>query len=113
MKEFDLDLIWDSPMHISANRIVMSVLGEDEDLKRLLELVGPFFEISNVTITEPTFDPNDVLSVLTDRQREMLIAAKRYGYYDTPRRMNSQELASRVGVSKATFLEHLRKAEGG
>lgn len=112
MREFDLDLIWDSPMHISGERAVISVVGTEADLKRFLELMRPLGEELSVTITEPAYGQNDLLSVLTDRQREMLVAAKRYGYYDTPRRMTSEEVSKRVGVSKATFLEHLRKAEG-
>lgn len=48
---------------------------------------------------------------LTARQREAFTAARQRGYYRWPRDISAQELAAELGVSKATFLEHLRKAE--
>ena len=111
-RRFDLDLIWDTPMEMSQGRVVLSVIGEENDLKRVLEIWGDIGRVEEVTFQRPSFHPDDVLDALTRRQREILIAAKRYGYYDYPRRVNAEELARRVGVSKATLIEHLRKAEG-
>jgi len=48
---------------------------------------------------------------LTARQREAFTAARQRGYYEWPRHISAQELAAELDVSKATFLEHLRKAE--
>lgn len=50
--------------------------------------------------------------VLTPRQREAFTLARREGYYDYPRETTTRELADEMGVSKATFTEHLRRAEG-
>ena len=111
-RKFDLDLIWDTPMALSQGRVTLSVIGEEEDLKRVLEIWESIGTVEEVTFQRPSFHPEDVLDALTVRQREVLTAAKRYGYYDYPRRMNAEELAQRVGVSKATLVEHLRKAEG-
>lgn len=57
--------------------------------------------------TTPQF-PGDPLS---DRQREVFEFARERGYYERPRRISATELADELGVSKATALEHLRKAE--
>ncbi len=111
-KKFDLDLIWDTPMRVSGDGLVFSVVGEEEELRKFVELVDYLGELKDVSVQRPTFHQDDLLAALTDRQREVLIAAKRYGYYNYPRRMNAEELAKRVGVSKATLVEHLRKAEG-
>lgn len=48
---------------------------------------------------------------LSDRQREAFILARREGYYRWPREVSATELADELGVSRTTFLEHLRKAE--
>lgn len=49
--------------------------------------------------------------VLSTRQREVYEFARERGYYDWPREASASDLAAAFGVSKATFLEHLRKAE--
>lgn len=52
--------------------------------------------------------PNDGLS---PRQREAFQLARARGYYEYPRDVVAQDLADEFGVSRTTFLEHLRKAE--
>lgn len=52
--------------------------------------------------------PEDPLS---DRQREVFEYARQRGYYERPRAVSATDLAAEIGVSKATVLEHLRKAE--
>ena len=111
-QEFDLDLIWDTPMGFSEGTLVLSVVGEDEELRKLMGIIDKIGEVRQMHVQPASFHQEDMLANLTERQRDVLIAAKRYGYYDYPRRMNAGELAKRVGVSKATVVEHLRKAEG-
>lgn len=48
---------------------------------------------------------------LSERQREIFEFARREGYYTWPRETSASGLADEMGISKATFLEHLRKAE--
>lgn len=50
-------------------------------------------------------------SVLTDRQREILIAAVEQGYYTVPRQASIREIADDVDLSVATVVEHLQKIE--
>ena len=74
--------------------------------------MGLFGKVYNIRYHKAVYQEHNMLSVLTDKQREIILAAKREGYYDYPRKINTKELAEKVGVSKATVVEHLRKAEG-
>ncbi|GGM75272.1 putative DNA binding protein [Halarchaeum rubridurum] len=53
----------------------------------------------------------DRLDELTPRQRQAYKLARQNGYYEWPRETSVQALADDLGVSKTTFLEHLRSAE--
>ena len=53
----------------------------------------------------------DLTERLTPRQLQALTLAIEEGYYQSPRRTSTQAMAERVGVSRSTFEEHLRKAE--
>ncbi|HSV42681.1 MAG TPA: helix-turn-helix domain-containing protein, partial [Methanomassiliicoccales archaeon] len=89
------------------------VLGDQEDLKRFVELIRPSAaKIVNMTFKRATYQKKDVLSVLTDKQRKTVAAAYEHGYYDYPKKIGSEELAKKIGISKGTMMEHLRKAEG-
>lgn len=70
-------------------------------------------EIEVVRITSPEAAPTALLpeDTLSERQREAYELARDAGYYDWPRDVSATELAAEWDISKATFLEHLRKAE--
>lgn len=48
---------------------------------------------------------------LTEKQRTALETAYFAGYFDWPRKSTGQEVADRLGISPATFTQHLRTAE--
>lgn len=48
---------------------------------------------------------------LTDRQREVLRAAFEAGYYEWPRESTGEKVAESLGISSATFSEHIHAAE--
>lgn len=59
--------------------------------------------------TEPT-EPR-AGNQLSERQREVFEFARERGYYSWPREVSATDIADELDVSKATVLEHLRKAE--
>jgi predicted DNA binding protein len=110
-KKFDIDIIWDTPSIFTKDKLTMSVCGTEENLKKFLGLVKLIGDIKNVSFKKATFDEHSILSCLTQKQKEVLIAAKKNGYYNYPRKINSLELSKRIGLSKPTVVQHLRKAE--
>lgn len=48
---------------------------------------------------------------LTDRQREVLKTAFEAGYYEWPRKCTGEDIAAELGITSATFSEHITAAE--
>jgi predicted DNA binding protein len=48
---------------------------------------------------------------LTDRQEEVIRLAFEIGYFDFPRKIDSSELAEKLGIAGSTLSEILRAAE--
>jgi hypothetical protein len=110
-KMFDLNLLYDVPFRASKDMILFSAIGENESINKLIKLLKLLGEVEKISFTKATFSERDLLKVLTDKQRQIIIQAKKNGYYQYPRRINTQELSEKLGISKATTVEHLRKAE--
>jgi len=110
-KKFNIDVIWDTPSIFKRGKMILSVTGEEENLKKFLEVIKLLGEVQSLSFKKATFNEQNILSCLTEKQKEILIAAKKNGYYNYPRKINSEELSEKVGLSKPTVVQHLRKAE--
>jgi DNA-binding CsgD family transcriptional regulator len=100
------------PFEIRDRRARMSYLGSAKQVKTFLEGVektGVKYRVAR--ISDAKFPQNSPLSRLTEKQRRVLVAAYRLGYYDEPRRISSQELAKRMKVGSSTLINHRRRAE--
>lgn len=110
--ELDLDLIYTTPSMISEDRIIVSFIGAQQNLMKFVEMVRSHVgEIINISFKQAAYQKQDILTILTGKQREVLAAAYEHGYYDIPRRISSERLSEKVKISKPTLIEHLRKAE--
>lgn len=58
-----------------------------------------------------TISVDDFLSTLTTRQLLALVESIEMGYYAMPKKATIDEIASKSGMPRSTFEEHLRKAE--
>ena len=101
-----------APPEVRGDLIRISALGDVEGIKKMLDGIEEAAVSYRIhELTDAKIPPNSPMSSLTDRQREILVEAYERGYYDVPRRINSEELASTLKLDKSTVVEHLRKAE--
>ncbi|MFC7324283.1 helix-turn-helix domain-containing protein [Halorubrum rutilum] len=96
------------PLDIEDGVAEVEVTGEHErvaEMGRRLSELGLSFEVERV---RQRVDP---ARLLTDRQRELLLAAVDLGYYDVPREATLTEVAEHVGIAKSTCSETLQRVE--
>lgn len=68
--------------------------------------------IERITSTSPPSSIETLSSEkLSPAQRKAFQLARARGYYEYPRKVKADELADQLGVTKSTFIEHVRKAE--
>ncbi|MDD1773521.1 MAG: helix-turn-helix domain-containing protein [Methanomassiliicoccales archaeon] len=60
---------------------------------------------------ESCLTSGSIVAGLTGKQIDALAKAYQMGYFETPARIDADAMAKRVGLSRSTFAEHLRKAE--
>jgi hypothetical protein len=112
-QESDLGLIHTIPTIISLEKFTVSMMGEQKNLSNFTEMMRTHAgTIKKMAVRRAAYQKADILAVLTDKQREVMIAAFRNGYYEYPKKISSRRLCRKVNISKPTLLQHMRKAEG-
>ena len=111
-QESDLGLIHTIPTIISSEKFTISMMGEQENLSDFVEMIRNAGTIRKMAMRKAAYQKADILAVLTEKQREVMIAAFQNGYYDYPKKISSERLCQEVSISKPTLLQHMRKAEG-
>ncbi|WP_458204838.1 bacterio-opsin activator domain-containing protein [Haladaptatus sp. NG-SE-30] len=94
-------------------------LPETESIRAVVDAMGDVFEttelVSRRTVERPVETRGQFRDTLdqrlTDRQRVVLTAAYRAGYFDWPRESTGEELAESLDISPPTLHKHLRLAE--
>jgi len=100
------------PIGVSEGKIKITFLGNEAQVRTFLEKIDTAeIRYKVVMLTDASFSPFSPLNQLTEKQREVLLSAYKYGYYDIPRRINTKQLSKKLGIGDSTLAEHLRKAE--
>jgi predicted DNA binding protein len=110
-KKFNIDIKWDTPSIFKKDKMIISVTGDEVNLKKFLDAIKYLGDVERISFKKATFNEQMMLSCLTEKQKKILVAAKKNGYYNYPRKINSEQLSEIVGLSKPTVIQHLRKAE--
>jgi predicted DNA binding protein len=106
----------DKPVRIHDGREYWTVLVDtsrevlNERIEAVREEMDADIHVMDITTAYSASGvlPSDELSA---RQREVFELARERGYYTWPRDVSASDLAAELDISKATLLEHLRKAE--
>ena len=87
------------------------IKGIDKSVEAFVRQVGKHGLMKDIKIQKLKDKDHEILSDLTNNQKKILNFAKKFGYYDYPRKITSEELAEKIGIDKDIILENLRKAE--
>jgi predicted DNA binding protein len=87
------------------------IKGSDENVEKFFHAMEILWELKDIKIQKLEYKECDILSKLTNNQKKILNSAKKFGYYDYPRKITCEELSEKIGVKKDITLESLRKAE--
>jgi len=102
---------WEQYQLIAFDEADIRALYEDLDADREIEVLSKR-GLSESKLPHSMLAPVDRLfDGVTDRQLAALQVALENGYYEQPRGASVSELAEGTTVARATFEEHLRKAE--
>ena len=100
------------PFEIRDGKVRMNFVGSSQEVKKFTKLIGkswPSYRI--ISLTDARFSLDSPMTCLTEKQRRVLLAAFNLGYYDSPRRISSRELAARLNIHGSALIAHRRKAE--
>ncbi len=99
------------PVIVEQRNCRFSLIGKREELYNIIKKFKKGWKIEVLSFEK--YDPanKNMLDSLTAMQKEVLKQAYLSGYFSYPRKINPQKLADKMGIKKATLLEHLRKAE--
>jgi predicted DNA binding protein len=97
-------------VYTDTGAAVFEVLGDPDDLRALLDGLPASVETTVERLGE--YDRRRAPeTVLTDRQREVVVTATELGYYDVPRDATVADVAAELDITDSTVSAHLRKAE--
>lgn len=105
-------IVIDLPIPVSGDgTLALSVASTQAVAEEAFAAIPAAIEVELEHVGEYTPGRPDLLSYLTDRQREVLATAVEMGYYELPSRVTQDEIARECDCSAATVSTHLRKAE--
>ncbi|WP_049972276.1 helix-turn-helix domain-containing protein [Haladaptatus cibarius] len=106
-------------LRVDSGRLVFSFIAPN--LETLREVVSDLqgrcagVTVRRLTQSESLDDTQSLLFVdrtaFTERQYDVLRTAHRMGYFESPKESNSEAVADALGISVATFVEHLSVAQ--
>ncbi len=76
-QKFNIDIIWDTPSIFTQDKMIVSVTGDEENLRQIRELFNTIGNVTKTSFVKSLYTEQSLLSCLTDKQKEILVAAKK------------------------------------
>jgi len=107
----EAEVIWERPLLFTRETITFSCTGPEPALKKIIQFSKLLGTVTSIAYESADYRGYQILPLLTDKERLVLIAAIGSGYYEYPRKISATRLAGKLGYGKSTLIEYLRKAE--
>lgn len=108
----------DVTVRTSPDRILLTLslpsVDPIDEIVETIESIGGSVTLERLTRSGTATECDPVVvdrGRLTDRQREVVRAAQRLGYFEYPREAGAEAVAADVGIARSTFSEHLAAAQ--
>lgn len=101
----------DPPLKFVGDGLRVTVAGHQDDVREAAFAIPDNVSVTLERTTKYNPERDSLLDALTERQREVLVAALEAGYYEVPREATHQDVAERLDCSAGTVGEHLRKIQ--
>ena len=108
-----LDLIIDPPIILDQERLLVSIITESNNIDQFVNSLNQYYYegLEILSISNVPLNYENLSLKLTDRQKEIVYYAVQHGYFEIPRRINSQKIADHFKISRSALYEHLRKID--
>jgi len=91
---------------------VLTLVGTPRDTRRLISAMEEFGSgLEIIAVTNYYSRDRGILSVLTEKQQEILKHAYDNGFFTHPRQRSARELSEKAGIAHTTYLTHIRKSQ--
>ena len=100
------------PEFLDVDKMKVEVVGKQKEMQKFFNYLTTMnlpSKLLGLSSLDPTQESH--LAKPTSKQRQALLTAYAFGYYDILRRISSEELSNHLKIDKSTLVEHLRKAE--
>ena len=102
------------PIIFDPDAVIFGVIAKDNEINTILnkhKIFKTMQLLSATNIDETIANSMKVMPRLTNRQREIMIFATRYGYFKVPKQISTKKIAEHFQVSSSAILNHIQKAE--
>lgn len=108
-----VDLIIDPPLMLDQNWLLVRVIIESTHIDELFDHIEICYDgkIEVLSISNLNPDTEDLFLKLTNRQKEIAYYAVQHGFFEIPRKIDSEKIANHFNISQSALYEHLRKIE--